>query len=92
MRRMLVLSGLAIFALTGCALDTLVDCHNLCERYAECFDPGSDVDACTTRCESRVSAGEDDRADRCDSCLDERSTCVGATAFCTADCGPLLAP
>lgn len=92
MQRTLLLLGLAMFVLTGCALDTFVDCRNLCERYAECFDPGADVDGCTTRCESRVDAGEGDRADRCDACLDGEPTCLGATASCTDECGPLLAP
>jgi hypothetical protein len=78
--------------LSGCVLDTLVDCRNLCERYEECFDPGSDVDACTTRCESRVDSGDEDRADTCDACLDDNATCGAATAACGGDCGPLLAP
>lgn len=76
----------------GCALETLVDCRNLCERYQECVDPGADVSACTTRCESRVESGETDRADRCDACLDENTTCATATVACAAECGPLLAP
>ena len=84
--------SIGAFVFSGCVLDTIVDCHNLCERYEECFEPGADVDSCTTRCESRVDSGDGDRADRCDSCLDDNATCAGATAACSADCGPLLAP
>jgi hypothetical protein len=89
---MLVLLGLATFLLTGCALDTFADCRNLCERYADCFDPDADVDGCTSRCESRVTAGERDRADACDACLDGQPTCVGAVASCSDECATLLAP
>jgi hypothetical protein len=92
MRWTLVLPMLAAIALTGCALDTVVDCRNLCERYAACFDPSTDLDACTTRCQSRVDSGDADRADQCDSCLDENDTCLLATAACSGQCGPLLAP
>lgn len=86
------LIALLTLLLSGCVLDTLVDCRNLCERSAECFDPNADVDGCTTRCESRVDSGDDDRADRCDACLDEHDTCLGATLACSVQCGPLLAP
>lgn len=92
MKTRFALLGLVTLLLSGCALDTLVDCRNLCERTAECFDTDADIDGCTTRCESRVEAGDDDQADRCDSCLDEQDSCVGATLACGAQCGPLLAP
>ncbi|HEY8426894.1 MAG TPA: hypothetical protein VIL20_00905 [Sandaracinaceae bacterium] len=92
MRWTSLLLVLATIGLSGCVLDTLADCRNLCERYADCFDPSTDIDACTTRCESRVNSGENDRADRCDSCLDEHDTCVGATLACATHCAPLLAP
>ena len=87
-----ILGVLSLVLLSGCVLDTVVDCRNLCERYQECFDTSADISECTTRCESRVDSGERDRADQCDSCLDGQSTCLGATASCTGTCGPLLAP
>ena len=90
MRRAIVIVLLGLSP--ACALDTVVDCRNLCERYRECFDSSADVTACTTRCQSRVDSGESDRADRCDSCLDGNSVCATAVAMCSADCGPLLAP
>ena len=92
MKQVVLLFGLTFSLLGGCALETLVDCRNLCDRYAECFDTSADVSECTTRCESRVEAGENDRADRCDSCLDDNALCASAVAACSAECGPLLAP
>lgn len=92
MKSTLLILGLSAFMLGGCALDTVVDCANLCERYADCFDPSADQSACTTRCESRVEAGEEDRADRCDACLDAEETCATAAVICGGECSPLLAP
>jgi hypothetical protein len=89
MKNLVILTALL---LSGCVIDTLVDCRNLCERYEDCFAPGSDIDACTTRCQSRVDEGEDDQADACDACLDDNPECVTAATLCSADCGPLLAP
>ncbi|MDQ3033054.1 MAG: hypothetical protein M3Y87_11600 [Myxococcota bacterium] len=91
-KRFGIVFGLAFSLLGGCALDTVVDCANMCDRYIECFDPGGDHGACTTRCESRVDSGENDRADQCDRCLDDNSTCATAVAACGGTCGPLLAP
>jgi hypothetical protein len=92
MSRTVLLVVLACSVLSGCVLDTLVDCRNLCERYSDCFDPSLDLDECTSRCETRVDSGEEDRADACDMCLDDNDTCASATFACGGDCGPLLAP
>jgi len=87
-----VIGVIASLLLGGCVLDTVVDCQNLCERYAECFDPDADIEGCRMRCESRVEAGERDRADDCDACLDGQETCAGAALACGGECLPLLAP
>lgn len=92
MKRFSMLLGLAVIVANGCALDTAVDCRSLCERYAECFDTSTDLNACASRCESRVEADENDRADMCDSCLDDNATCATAVVACASSCGPLLAP
>jgi len=93
MKRITLLLGLSTFLFSGCVLDTLVDCRNLCERYADCTgNRGFDIDGCTTRCESRVEAGEEDQADKCDACLDNQTTCLGAGLACSPDCAPPLAP
>lgn len=92
MKRITLLLGLSGILFGGCVLDTLADCHNLCTRYADCFDSSTDVVDCTRRCESRVDSGENDRADRCDSCLNEYDTCLGATVACGVHCIPLLGP
>lgn len=92
MQRTLLLIGLATALLGGCVLDTVADCGNLCDRYQECFDPDADLAECIARCEDRVDSGESDRADDCDACLDDQSTCLGAVGVCTVSCGPLLAP
>lgn len=86
------LIALTVFALSGCVLDTIVDCRNMCERYQECIDSSSDVEACTSRCETRVDEGDEDQADACDRCLDDNPECATAATLCAADCSLLAAP
>jgi hypothetical protein len=84
--------ALAPVALLGCS-DTVdeitnkIDCHQVCQRYADCFKSDYDVDGCTDKCEN--SADDDAQRQRklqaCDSCIDDRS-CNDATFNCAADC------
>ena len=64
-----------------------VDCHKVCQRYADCFNAEYDVDGCSDRCESAADSSEDREArlETCDSCIDERS-CSSATFSCADDC------
>jgi hypothetical protein len=78
----IVLGGAA-----GCSeVDEAFDCQQICSRYSDCFDANYDVAACRNRCESNADneAGFADKADACETCLDDRS-CSGSFA-CTSEC------
>lgn len=83
--------ALAPVTLFGCsAVDEIsnkIDCHQVCQRYADCFKSDYDVDGCTDKCEA--SANDDAQRERklemCDSCIDDRS-CNDATFNCADDC------
>jgi hypothetical protein len=77
--------------LGGCAVvqkvDTAIDCHGICNRYATCFDAKYDVSACELRCRDASSAESEFRrkADLCNACIGERS-CASATFACVVEC------
>jgi hypothetical protein len=88
--------GLFVTAAVGCsdAVDDVtnkIDCHQVCERYADCFNSDYDVDGCSDKCESR--AGSDDDRQRalraCDDCIDDRS-CTSATFNCADECAGIV--
>ena len=68
MKTMLV-SAVAFASLTlGCgAIDTALDCHAICSRYADCYDSKYDVAACESRCRGHSSSDTEyrNRADQC---------------------------
>lgn len=78
-------------AFLGCSsvdeLTNHIDCHQVCQRYADCFKSDYDVDGCTDKCEN--SADDDAQRERklqmCDSCIDDRS-CTDATFNCADEC------
>jgi hypothetical protein len=84
--------GASTFAVLGCS-DTIdeisnsIDCHQVCQRYADCFKSDYDVDGCTDKCEN--SADNDEARERkletCNTCIDDRS-CTDATFNCADDC------
>lgn len=82
---------LSLAAITGCqaaeAVDQAVDCNDLCNRYADCFDTNYDRASCRDRC-ADVVENDARAANDCDTCLDGRS-CAGAFA-CGTECYGLL--
>ena len=90
--------GLVLAAVVsgGCseAVDELtnrVDCHDVCQRYADCFNAEYDVDGCVDRCESDADSSEDREArlETCDNCIDDRS-CTSATFSCADKCSGIV--
>jgi hypothetical protein len=78
--------------LVGCSdtvdeISNSIDCHGVCQRYADCFDADYDVDGCADRCENSADNSEnrERRLEMCDACIDDRS-CSEATFSCTDDC------
>jgi hypothetical protein len=57
-------------------LDVVVDCDDLCDRYASCFDSEYDTASCRDRCHD-VADRDPNSANECDTCLDARS-CSGS--------------
>jgi len=79
---------LAFPASLGCDdAEAAFDCHQVCSRYESCIDSDYDVSECRDRC--RDKAKEDDtwkdKADACESCIDDRS-CTSATFACATEC------
>ncbi len=94
--RLRVAIGLAfatgVFAVAGCSstvdeVTTSIDCHTVCQRYADCFASDYDVDGCTDKCEnsSDASSERQRKLKMCDACIDDRS-CTAATFNCADDC------
>jgi hypothetical protein len=80
--------ALGLFASAGCdEVDAAFDCHQVCERYQDCFDSNYDVGACRERCRMRSEQDSSTRAaaDACEACIDDMS-CSAATFSCTDDC------
>lgn len=84
--------GLGSMALVACgdAVDEVknrITCHDVCKRYADCFDDDYDVDECTSRCENKATPDEDKekQLERCDACIDGES-CGEAVFECTTEC------
>ena len=86
------------FVTVGCNGDDPVDavqdqvtCHDVCQRYADCFDSGYNVDSCTNRCTDDATADDekDAKLDACNACMDDKS-CVSAVFNCTTDCSSFV--
>jgi hypothetical protein len=87
----LVLSA-STLAVLGCSdtvdeISNSIDCHQVCQRYADCFKSDYDVDGCTDKCENSADNDEDRerKLEACNSCIDDRS-CTDATFNCADDC------
>lgn len=87
---------LATVSVAGCGDDpeevvNHITCKDVCQRYADCFDSGYDVDGCTTRCTNDATASEakEDRLELCNECIDEAS-CAGAAFGCATECSPFV--
>jgi hypothetical protein len=76
---------------TGNAITDTIDCHQVCQRYADCFNTSYDVSGCTNRCESKAtdSGASMDDLKSCDSCIGDKS-CLTATFSCTTECAGIV--
>ena len=84
------LTSLLSLSLSLAACDSaerIYDCASICNSYKECVDEDYDVTTCTSRCEDEASDSEayEDKADKCQSCVNDRS-CTSAVFNCTDDC------
>lgn len=83
--------ALAPFAAVGCSaadeISNTVDCHQVCQRYKDCFNADYDVEGCTDKCEDSAddSAARERKLEMCDSCIDDRS-CNDAAFNCADEC------
>jgi len=88
--------GIAAGSIVGCS-DTVdevkdeIDCHQVCARYADCFNSDYDVDACQDRCENTADDNETRRNKlrACDDCIDDKS-CTSATFNCATECAGIV--
>ena len=82
--------GAFAVAAPGCdSAEDAYDCHQICNRYEDCFDDGYDVDACESKCEDRADTdGYTEQASDCESCLDDKS-CTESFA-CAAECAGIV--
>ena len=48
-----------------------IDCHTVCQRYADCFNSDYDVDGCSDRCETNADSADDRqrKLKACDTCI-----------------------
>lgn len=79
--------------LGGCAedIDEQFDCWAICDKYAECVSDDYDVEECADSCETEADNSEEfgDKADACESCIDDRS-CVESVFPCAAECSGIV--
>jgi hypothetical protein len=70
------------------------DCHDVCQRYANCLDSNYDVGACRDRCESDASNSDSkqNKLDDCHDCIGENDSCVDDIAECSSSCSTFIAP
>jgi hypothetical protein len=87
-----VLGATALVFAVGCSstvdeITNKIDCHGVCQRYADCFAADYDVDGCTDKCENSADSSDarQQKLQACNSCIDDRS-CTSATFNCGADC------
>lgn len=84
----------AIFgaALLSCAaadeIESQIDCHDICSKYAECYDSDYDVSACREECENEVDEDPDymSKVDACDDCIGSGDSCLEDTFKCADEC------
>ena len=85
-------------AVTGCSgissvdeATSHIDCHGVCQRYADCFDSAYDVDGCSDKCQNSADSSDtrQRRLKACDTCIDDRS-CTDATFNCASDCAGIV--
>ena len=70
------------------------DCHDVCQRYADCLDSDYDVGACKDRCENAAANSDEkqNKLDDCHDCIGEKDSCVDDLASCSSSCGTFITP
>ena len=87
---------LALAAFSCSAADPVTnkfDCHDVCQRYSDCFPSANyDVAACSSRCESDAANSDLKQAklDDCHKCIGEKSSCVADIASCGDSCSSFV--
>ena len=74
--------------LTNCkTVDAALDCHAICQRYADCYNSTYDTSACETKCRAHAADDVDynRQADTCHACLGERD-CASTVFACGTEC------
>lgn len=93
--RMFLLMTTTVVGLSGVdacgTADAIFDCQQVCSRYADCYDPNYDIDACRSRCRTASEKDPSVRsdADQCNACIGDKS-CLAATFSCGAVCGTIV--
>jgi len=85
------------FAVVGCSSDAAnaitnpIDCHHVCQRYADCYNSSYDVDGCASKCADKAndSNNNQDHLDACNGCIGDKS-CLNATFSCASDCSGIV--
>lgn len=97
MKRLLTLRSLVATLFLGAGLtfattcgeaDRTFDCHAVCDRYQECLNSNYDVNGCRDRCrvKARNDADYERKADVCEDCISNQTSCVGAGFNCSTEC------
>lgn len=79
---------LAVLWLGACDdIEARVECVQICDRYAECFDSDYNVDRCSEECTDEYEKDESylKKIDDCESCIDDKS-CSESTFKCADEC------
>lgn len=75
----------------GCgAIDSFVDCNQICNRYKDCVDSSYDAASCRDTCyqKSREDASYNSKANECDACLADRA--CSQSLPCTIQCAGIV--
>jgi hypothetical protein len=90
------IAGLWLFSACGSdnpinQIENKITCHDVCQRYSDCYDKNYDVSGCTDRCtnDSTAEQEKDDKLKTCDDCIGDKS-CVSATFNCATECSPFV--
>lgn len=72
-------------------VENKITCHDVCQRYSDCYDSNYDVSGCTDRCtnDSTAEQQKDDELKTCDDCIGDKS-CISATFNCGNECSSFV--
>ncbi|CAN5716422.1 hypothetical protein BH09MYX1_BH09MYX1_00070 [soil metagenome] len=86
-----LLIPIVVIASACSSIDNAIDCHTICQRYADCFSSSYDVSACESRCKDNSSKDSNyqNKVNTCDACIDDKS-CTSATFTCASNCNGIV--